>query len=163
MIISRATTLFFDASVLVAGSASSTGGSALLLEACLVRGFRPQVTGAVLMESWLALQGFTNEARARFRRWLTEIVWELVPVPPAAVLAQYERYIDREDAHVLAAAVEAGSQFLLSLDRRHVLAAAPAATGMGSGLVVLTPGDFIRQYYPLHPDYDRLPAERDRP
>ena len=74
---------------------------------------------------------------------LTQIAWELLPVPPAEVLSRYELrcstppYIAAKDAHVLAAAVEGAAQFLLSLDRRqcsslpHVLAAAPAVKQMG--------------------------------
>jgi len=160
MNIGRSTTLFFDASVLVAGSHSSSGGSALLLSACRAHGFRAQVTSAVLLEAMHALEDFPAQSRGTFRRWLAEIAWELLPVPPAEVLHRYERYIAAKDAHVLAAAVEGASQFLLSLDRQHLLAAAPAVREMGLSLIILTPGEFIREYYPQHAEYTQLPPER---
>ena len=83
--------------------------------------------------------------------------WE---VPPGEVLEEYERYIDPKDVHVLAAAAEGGSQFPLSLDRRHVLAVAEVAKEAGLELTILSPAEFIRQYYPQHDEYPRLPAAR---
>ena len=68
--------------------------------------------------------------------------------------------IDPKDLHVLAAAVVGKSQFLLTLDRRHVLAAADAVQSANLPLVILRPGDFIQQYYPLHTDFSSLPSPR---
>jgi hypothetical protein len=48
--ISRRTTSFFDASVLVAGAHTKSGGSALLLEACKLGGFSAQITFPVILE-----------------------------------------------------------------------------------------------------------------
>jgi predicted nucleic acid-binding protein len=162
MVIDRNTTLFFDASVLVAGSLSSRGGSALLLAACRAGGLRAQMSGIIALESMRALENSSVEDIERCHSWLVEIQWEVLPVPPEELLHKYERYIDPKDAHVLAAAVEGGSQFLLTLDRRHVLAAAPAAREAGLALTILTPGEFIRQYYPQHQDYYQLPPNHHR-
>ncbi len=49
MKITRDTTLFFDASVLVAGAHSEDGGSTLLLDACKLAGFTAQVTSLVVL------------------------------------------------------------------------------------------------------------------
>jgi len=162
MHIHRDTTLFFDASVLVAGSHSSKGGSALLLDACRAGGFRAQITLAVLVESLHALDAFPLKSQCRFDYWLAEIDWDFVPVPNAEVLNQYRQYIAQKDVHVLAAAVENGADFLLTLDRRHILAAAEAVKQARLPITILRPGDFIRGYYPKHVDYPSLPASRDR-
>jgi len=161
MQIDRDTTLFFDASVLVAGSHSSRGGSALLLDACRAGGFRAQITLAVLVESLHVLDAFPLESQRRFDTWLAEIDWDFVPVPSAEVLNRYSQYIAQKDVHVLAAAVENRAEFLLTLDRRHILAAAEAVKQAKLSITILRPGDFIRGYYPKHVDYRSLPASRD--
>ena len=164
MKINRQTTLFFDASVLVAGSHSPNGGSALLLAACGAGCFAAQTTAAVLLESANVLEeDFPRESLRRFYRLLVEIRWQFLPVQPAEVLAQYGQYIEAKDVHVLAAAVEGKSQFLLTLDRRHILAAVEAVKRAGLPITILRPGDFIQEYYPRHEDYPRLPSARSRP
>jgi len=160
MPIGRNTRLFFDASVLVAGAHSLDGGSALLLEACKWGGFRALTSVAVLGETLHALRGFPRVASERFQRLLTEVKWELVAMPPGAILERYEPYIEAKDVHVLAAAVEGRAEFLLTLDRRHILAAAEGIERAGLRIVVLRPGDFIRGHYPQHEDYPDLPAAR---
>jgi len=162
MRINRHTPLFFDASVLVAGSHSQQGGSALVLDACKAGSFRAQTSFLVLLESHHALRRFPEQSRQRFQRLLLEIDWALVPVPSAERLEYYSRYIDRKDVHVLAAAVEGGAEFLLTLDRRHILAVADAVQQAGLPIVILRPGDFIRQYYPQYHDYRQLPPPRSQ-
>jgi len=157
------TPIFFDASVLVAGSHSPQGGSALVLYACKADSFRAQTSFLVLLESLHALGRFPGQSQQRFHRMLLKIDWDLVPVPGGERLEYYSRYIDRKDLHVLAAAVEGGAQFLLSLDRRHILAATEVVQQAGLAIVILRPGDFIRQYYSQHEDYPRLPPGRTHP
>ena len=159
--IDRHTTLFFDASVLVAGAHSKGGGSALLLEACKLGGFTAQSSYLVILEAFHTLKrGFPERSQARFTQYLTAIDWEILPVPSEEEMAKYAPLIDAKDLHVLAAAVEGKSQFLLTLDRRHILAAAEAVQAAGLPIDILRPGDFIRQYYPLHEEYSALPPAR---
>ncbi|MGM0399975.1 MAG: PIN domain-containing protein [Chloroflexota bacterium] len=160
MNITRETSLFFDASVLVAGAHSPQGGSALLLAACARGGFRAQMSFAVLMETLHALDEFPRQSRRAFECLLREIDWEFLAVPPEEVLARYEQYIDTKDVHVLAAAVEGGAEFLLTLDRRHILAVVDGVREEGLDINILRPGDFIRGYYPQHEDYVHLPSPR---
>jgi predicted nucleic acid-binding protein len=159
--IDRQTTLFFDASVLVAGAHSAEGGSALLLEACRLGGFTAQSSFLVFLEALHTLKRrFPERSQTRFTAYLAAIEWDLLPVPSEAELAKYASLIDAKDLHVLAAAVEGASQFLLTLDRRHILAAAPAVQSADLALKILRPGDFIQQYYPLHDEYSSLPPAR---
>jgi len=152
--ISRHTTLLFDASALVAGAHSPLGGSALLLDACRLGGFATQTTFLIILEAQNALRrDFSQQSLARFHTALAEINWQLLPVPPVAGLQKLTSLIDPEDAHVLAAALEVGSEFLLTLDRRHILAAREAVEEAGFPIRILTPGDFIWQYCPLHEEY----------
>jgi predicted nucleic acid-binding protein len=159
--IDRHTTLFFDASVLVAGAHSRGGGSALLLEACKLGGLTAQSSYLVLLEALHTLKrGFPERSQTRLTEYLAAIDWELLPVPSREELDKYATLIDAKDLHVLATAVIGQSQFLLTLDRRHILAAAGAVRDANLPLVILRPGDFIQQYYPLHADYPSLPSPR---
>jgi predicted nucleic acid-binding protein len=111
------------------------------------------------MESMTALRGYSG-APARVYRCTLEIRWELLPIPPPQVLRRYQEYTAAKDVHVLASACEGGSEFLLTLDKRHLLSVAPAGTEGGPKVTILTPGEFIRDYYTRHEDYPRLPPER---
>lgn len=155
------TPLFFDASVLVAAAHSPEGGSALLLEACRAGGFRAQTTFLILLEALHALRGFPQQSLRRFYHLLMELNWELLVVPAGQALETYRRYIDPKDVHVLAAAVEGDAQFLLTLDRRHILAVAHTVEKANLPIMILRPGDFIRQYYPQHEEYP-LPPEAEQ-
>jgi predicted nucleic acid-binding protein len=162
MRITRDTTLFFDASVLVAGAHAKEGGSALLLDACELGGFTAQVTSLVVLEANHVLErDFPPQSLARFHHYLAHIDWELLPVPPEETLQHYASIIERKDLHVLAAAVEGKSEFLLTLDRKHILAAAEAVEKADLSIRLLRPGDFIRQYYHLHEAYPSLPPRRN--
>lgn len=160
MEITRETRLFFDASVLVSGSHSTQGGSALLLGACKAGAFRAQATSAVFSESLNALRRFPPQSLKRFYRLLVEVRWELLPVPRGDVLDRYLQFIDPKDVHVLAAAVEGRSEFLLTLDRRHILAAAESVRKADLPIILLRPGDLIREFYPQHRDYHDIPPSR---
>ena len=156
-----ATALFFDASVLVAGAHSRGGGSALLLEACKLGGFVAQSSYLVLLEAFHALKrSFPERSQMRLTEYLAAIDWELLPVPPSEELDRYATLINAQDLHVLAAAVVGESPFLLTLDRRHILAAAGAVQQANLPLVVLRPGAFIQQYYPMHTAFSSLPSPR---
>ena len=164
MAIHRGTCLFFDASVLVAGAHSAGGGSALLLEACKLGGFAAQTTFLVILEAYHTLErGFPQRSIDRFRAYLNAIDWSMLPVPQEEVLQRYAPLIHAKDVHVLAAAAEARCAFLLTLDRRHILAAAEAVEAAGLAMRVLTPGDFIQRYYPLHEAYSGLPSPKGQP
>lgn len=160
--IDRHTTLFFDASVLVAGAHSRQGGSALLLEACKLGGFTAQSSYLVVLEALHTLRRhFPRRSQTRFTEYLAAIDWNLLPVPSRQELDRYASLIDAKDLHVLAAAIVGSSQFLLTLDRRHILVAAEAVQEAGHSPVLLRPGDFIQRFYSLHADYSSLPPSRE--
>jgi predicted nucleic acid-binding protein len=162
MSISRQTTLFFDASVLVAGSHSECGGSALLLDACKMGGFAAQTSFLAILEALHSLEeNSPQRSLDRFREYLVDVTWDLLPVPSAAILDRYASLVHLQDLHVLAAAAQGRSEFLLTLDRRHILAAVLPVQAAGLAIRILTPGDFIREYYVLHDEYALLPPRRD--
>lgn len=85
----------------------------------------------------------------------------MLPVPPAEGFEKVACLNDPRDAHVLAAALGGGSELLLTLDRRHILVARKAVEEAALPICILTPGDFIWQYYPLHDEYSSLPPRSE--
>ena len=136
--------LFLDASVLVAASRSPSGGSVLVMEVCRGRRFRAALSARVLLEARVNIAEKFGEAElVRFYQQLAGLEPEMVPPPPSERLAQCASLVGEKDAHVLAASLECGAGYLMTLDRRHLIT--PAVQAAGLPVVVITPGDFLRQ------------------
>lgn len=136
--------LFLDASVLVAAARSPSGGSALVMEVCRGRRFQAALSGRVLLEARVNIAEKFGEAElVRFYQQLAGLEPEMVLPPPSERLAQCGSIVGRKDAHVLAAALECGATYLLTLDRRHLITRAIQMQELP--LKVLTPGDFLRE------------------
>lgn len=136
--------------MLIAGARSPTGGSALILNACREGGFRAVASHGVLVEVERNLQTAAS-ALDRFHHDLASIAWTLIPTPTEESLYAYTALIERKDVHVLAAARAASCEFLLTLDRRHFFTTALQQAGLS--IIIVTPAQFIQQYFPQHPDY----------
>ena len=135
--------VFFDASVLVAASRSPTGGSAVTIEVCQGRRFRAVLTTVVLLEArWNIAEKFGEPELIRFYQQLAALGPEVRSHPSNRQLERCVPLTGSKDAHVLAAALECGASYLLTLDRRHLLT--PAVTSADLPLTVMTPGDFLQ-------------------
>ena len=132
--------LFLDANIWIAASASATGGSAFILQACREGHFQAIATELILYEAEKNITAKLNQnALSRFHKLL-----ETIPVkihPPAVTLDQYQNLIDPKDAHVLASAIESQSDFLITLDRQHFFSSKIQAANLP--IRILTPKDFI--------------------
>lgn len=134
--------VFLDASVLVAAARSPSGGSAVSLEVCRGRLFRAALTARVLLEARVNIgEKFGEPEMVRFYQQLAALEPQMAAPPSAERMAFCIPLVGEKDAHVLAAALECGAAYLLTLDRRHLLT--PAVRSAGLGLTVLTPGEFL--------------------
>ena len=136
--------VFLDASVLVAASRSPSGGSAVVIEVCQGSAFRGAVSELVLLEARVNIaEKFGDVELVRFYRQLAGLDPEIVPSPSAGRLRECVPLTTEKDAHVLAAALECGADYLLTLDRRHLLN--ERVLGAGLPVAVMTPGDFLQE------------------
>jgi predicted nucleic acid-binding protein len=134
--------VFLDASVLVAASRSPTGGSALVLEVCQGQRFRAVVSTKVLLEARVNIAGKFGDAElVRFYQQVAALDPEVVHTVSRKNLAQSEALVGGKDAHVLAAALQCNAEYLVSLDRRHLVTAVVQAAKLPVKVVV--PGDFL--------------------
>ena len=91
----------------------------------------------------------------RYHGLLQSTPLRVAAVPAQTQLARFAQIVGAADAHVVAAAVEAGADYLITLDQG-LRAAVRAQASFPLGL---TPGEFIRQVLPSHPTYSRAEHE----
>lgn len=136
--------VFLDASVIVAASRSPMGGSALAMDVCRGHRFRAALSARVLLEARVNIaQKFGETELVRFYQQVAALDPEMAPPPPAEHVERCVPLTGQKDAHVLAAALECGAGYLLTLDRRHLIT--PAVQSAGLPLRVVTPGDFLAE------------------
>src|SRR5829696_3137017 len=151
MTIDETTIVFFDSSCLIAAAGSPTGGSSLLLAIC-ARGFlKGAVSQPVLAEAeGNILSNLPPAGLTRYHREILSIPLLSAPVPNPTDRETVTPITGEKDAHVLAAALSIGAQFLLTLDRPLTsrIAEAPELS-----IHALSPGEFITTKLPRHPAY----------
>ncbi|HLZ72651.1 MAG TPA: PIN domain-containing protein [Dehalococcoidia bacterium] len=150
MIVDRTTVVFFDASALFAAALSPTGGAALILSVCergLLIGTASQ---GVLDETERDLEN--KRPGPAWYRLSQRITSGAIRVPTEPTGGGEYPAINQKDAHVYAAAVAAGSDYLITLDRGLIREANTAAKRP----LALLPGDFITKHLKLHPDYEDM-------
>ncbi len=112
--------ILFNASVVLSGFASPSGGSGKLLgwiRKGNVQGFVSEIILDEIMRHRAKLS-----IPATSIRTLTKL-FTVVPAPPVSIVRGFEAVVvDVGDAHVLASAKEYRADFLVTLDKKHLLA-----------------------------------------
>lgn len=146
---SRRGLVFLDASVLVAAARSPSGGSAAVLDVCQGQRYKAVLTHLVLTEARVNIgEKFGEPELVRFYQQLASLDPEVTPSPPEGRIAECVPLTTDKDAHVLAAALECSADYLLTLDRRHLLN--PVVLAAGLPVRVMTPGDFLQGFVRGH-------------
>jgi len=112
--------VLFNASVVLAGLKSPMGGSGKLLQWANQKKITGIISEVILDE----IRCNINKAGLN-KKSINKIVTTFPKVLPApkksTVISFYEVVIDYGDAHVLASALEADAQFLVTFDKKHLL------------------------------------------
>lgn len=133
--------VFLDTSALLAGLASPQGAAHLILALAEADLLTLVVSEEVLLEAERNLAAKLPEALPYYRQWREACPLEQVPPPSAGAVLRAAGIIHPKDAAILAAAMEARVDYLVTLDRRHFLSDPEVARR--SGLRIGTPGDFL--------------------
>ncbi len=135
--------VFFDASVLIAASASLSGGSAMTVEVCRRGLARGLVTRLVLWEAERNLHAsFPPSALLAFYTLIGQLGPDVIPNPTESEIRSATSIVPAKDAHVLAGARGGRATHLLTLDRKHFLGKSVRTAVLP--LVVCTPGEFLK-------------------
>lgn len=121
---SSALKVFIDSSVLIAAVGSPSGGSARVLRLAKGDKIKLYVTLEVLRETRLNIaEKFSREKLVRF---LMEVKFAKIKIVPDLLekeTAKWASLTVEKDTHVLAGAIKAKAEILLSLDKQHILTA----------------------------------------
>jgi putative PIN family toxin of toxin-antitoxin system len=133
--------VFIDTSVLIAGVASVPGASAAVLDLCEPESIQMVISRQVLVEADRNFSSKLPNLIGQFRRFIQNLAPLMVDDPSAAAMERATGLVDRKDAAILAAAMEAKVDFLITLDKKHFLK--PKIKG-DIPIEVCTPTDFLR-------------------
>lgn len=115
--------VFFDTSVIIAAMLSKSGGSSLLL-AYIKAGLIKGITSLTVIDEILEEDKFKkfNRSRKEIEQFIAEsglLVRERITLSD---IVPYQDMIDSDNAHLVAGANLTGCEYLVSLDKKHVLA-----------------------------------------
>jgi len=141
--------VFLDTSALIAGVVSQTGAAREVLGLGEARVVDLVVSRQVITEADRNLSAKLPAVLPDYRALLIQLAPLIVEDPPPHVVKEAARVIHQNDAPILAAAREAGVDFLVSWNTRHF------QTGAVRAFVrfpVVTPGEFLKDFRRLLPD-----------
>jgi putative PIN family toxin of toxin-antitoxin system len=118
---SQRTKVFIDTNVLIAGVASVTGASAAVLDLCEAEILQMVVSRQVLVEADRNFSAKLPNLVIQFRRFIQNLALLMVEDPPAKTVEKAASLADCKDAAILAAAMQAEADYLITLDKRHFL------------------------------------------
>lgn len=114
--------VFLDASCWIAAAGSPTGGSATILKLARAGYLQIVATKEILWEAERNIKAkMREEALLRYYQELGATEVEMVDRPTPEEKAQWQDLVAAKDCHVLAGAYKAAADFLVTLDKRHIL------------------------------------------
>lgn len=112
--------VFFDASVIIAALLSPSGGSAKLLE--LVRlGEIHGTTSQTVIEEVEDHAQKIDQSKDKIGQYIKQSKLLVRNKVTASETAPYEKYIDKDDAHLIAGSLSTNCDHLVTLDKKHLL------------------------------------------
>ncbi len=131
--------IFFNASVIIAGLISPSGGSGRLLRDAEEK----QVTGVIseiILDEVLRHWDKIGKSKSRIEQTVKRIFPKMHPIPKETTIEKYNgKTLDLGDAHVLASSDDSRCDYLVTLDKKHLLAIA----GKIKKFKIVSPGQLI--------------------
>ena len=132
--------VFADANILIAGADSRSGASRAVLLMAEIGLFTLVVSRQVLDEAERNIRKKLPRALPNFADQLAHLNLEILADPSLAVSAEWEAIIEAKDAPILAAAVTAKVDRILSLNTKDFT----QEVAERCGVPIQTPAEFIR-------------------
>ena len=129
--------VFFDASVLFAAGYSTAGYARDLIRLAIRGQLQVIVSQDVLDEVGRNMERKAPERVEAYQELLDLIELEIVPDPAKEAVWAVEAYVVQKDAPIVAAAINAQPDYLVTYDRRHLIE--PPEVAEKSGLQIVTP------------------------
>ena len=135
--------LFFDSSALFAAAYSSTGAARELLRWSIQGKVRILISQDVLEETTRNLERKAPDKVEAYQELLLLLEPGIVPSPTPQDVWAAEEYVEQKDAPIAAAAKNAQTDFLVTLDKKHILGKPELAKYIETKIV--TPKEAIAQ------------------
>jgi len=131
--------VLFNASVVLSGINSPKGGSAVLLNLVKTKKIKG-IISEIILDEILRHSSKFNLSRKEVTGYSLKVFGEISSAPTENEVKKYfKTVIDVGDAHILASCEKEKVDFLVTLDKKHLL----ILKGKVKGLKIVTPGEFI--------------------
>lgn len=132
--------VFLDSSVIIAGINSATGASSLILKLSKERKIIASVSEMVLQEVLRNIKKkLPEEILIKFLKYLAESNFKRVELEEEFEILKYQNITAEKDVHIIAAARKAKADYLITLDKKHLLKIKQKLP-----FKVVTPGEFLK-------------------
>lgn len=134
--------VFVDTSVLFAATYSSSGMARDLIRLGLLGQVQLIVSQDVLEETIRNLSRKAPEKVEAYQSLLELLELEITADPTIELVKTVETYVVAKDAPIIAAAIQAAPDYLVTYDRKHLID--PPEVSQQSGLTIVTPAEVVR-------------------
>lgn len=138
--------VFLDSSALIAGIASSKGAAREILRLAEIGLIEIIVSRQVVVEVDRNITAKLPECLDDFRNYLETLAPVLVADPSQRDILRFSALIQPHDAPILAAAVAAQADYLVTWDQKHFKTTGPRALALPK---VMNPGEFLHEFRQL--------------
>lgn len=139
------TKVFLDASVIISGIASDKGASNVILKLSKKKKIVIFVSAIILKEVLRNLQKkFSEDIYLAFIDYLPQSNFQKINLKENDLLG-FKKITEEKDIHVVAAAVKAKVNFLITLDKKHLL----RLREKNLPYKIITPGEFLHVRFKL--------------
>ena len=134
--------VLFNASVVLSGINSPKGGSAVLLNLVKTKKVKG-IISEIIFDEILRHSSKFDLTKEEVSNFCLGIFSEVTSAPNEREVKKYFKVvIDEGDAHVLASCEKEKVDFLVTLDKKHLL----ILKGKIRGLKIVTPGEFLEEF-----------------
>ena len=134
--------VFVDSSVLFAAMYSASGMARDLIRLGLQGQVQLIVSPDVLEETIRNLTRKAPEKVEAYQSLLELLELEITADPSTELVKSVETYVVAKDAPIVAAAIQAAPDYLVTYDRKHLIE--PPEVSQQSGLTIVTPAEVVR-------------------
>lgn len=136
------TKISLDSSVIIAGINSTTGASQIILKLARDGEIIASISEIVLQEIMRNLKKKMPEnVLIRFLEYLALSNFKKVDFEHESEILKYHGITEDKDIHVIAAAFKSKVDYLVTLDKKHLL----KLEGKNFPFIIITPGEFLKR------------------
>lgn len=137
------TKVWLDSSVIISGIYSDSGASNFILRLCRKKKISVYTSTLIIKEVVRNLKKkFPQKFSVKFAKYLAKSNFQKTEFISEEEVSQYSQYTHKKDLHVLAGAAVSGVEYLVSLDKKHLL----SLTAKKLPFAIVSPKEFLQKF-----------------